>query len=79
MQRTNVLRDIDEDLRNGRIYIPAQTMRMAHVERLAIDDRRLLRCGASGECNDARERKNPKLHGIGPSKLMGRRNTANRP
>jgi phytoene synthase len=42
MQRTNILRDMDEDLGNGRIYIPAQTLAFAHVNDLRRDDRRLL-------------------------------------
>lgn len=42
MQRTNILRDIDEDLSNGRIYIPKQTLRLAHVRDLPRDDRHLL-------------------------------------
>lgn len=42
MQRTNILRDIDEDLEHGRIYVPAETMRLAHVSNLRWDDRRLL-------------------------------------
>lgn len=42
MQRTNILRDIDEDLPNGRIYIPATTLRLARVADLGRDDRRLL-------------------------------------
>ena len=42
MQRTNILRDIDEDLGNGRIYVPAETLRLAHVADLLRDDRRLL-------------------------------------
>lgn len=42
MQRTNILRDIDEDLQAGRLYIPAETLRLAHVDDLARDDRHLL-------------------------------------
>jgi phytoene synthase len=42
MQRTNILRDIDEDLRAGRLYLPAETLRLAHVHDLARDDRHLL-------------------------------------
>jgi phytoene synthase len=42
MQRTNILRDIDEDLVNGRVYIPAETQRLTHVRDLARDDRRRL-------------------------------------
>jgi len=42
MQRTNILRDIDEDLGNGRIYLPAETLRLGHVADLRHDDRRLL-------------------------------------
>lgn len=39
MQRTNILRDIDEDLRRGRIYIPSETLRAAGVKDLAHDSR----------------------------------------
>jgi phytoene synthase len=42
MQRTNILRDIDEDLRHGRVYLPTETLRLAHVNDLRHDDRRLL-------------------------------------
>jgi phytoene synthase len=31
MQRTNILRDIDEDLARGRIYLPATALRAAHI------------------------------------------------
>jgi 15-cis-phytoene synthase len=48
MQRTNILRDVDEDLRGGRIYVPEETLRMAGVGDLAQDDRsRLLRIEVS--------------------------------
>jgi phytoene synthase len=39
MQRTNILRDIDEDLARGRIYIPRETLVAANVGDLACDDR----------------------------------------
>jgi phytoene synthase len=39
MQRTNILRDIDEDLARGRIYLPAKTMAKLGVRDLASDDR----------------------------------------
>lgn len=42
MQRTNILRDVDEDLRSGRVYVPEETLRLAGVEDLAVDDRSLL-------------------------------------
>ncbi len=42
MQRTNILRGIDEDLARGRVYIPAQALAMAGVQDLARDDRTLL-------------------------------------
>ncbi|MEI8334148.1 MAG: phytoene/squalene synthase family protein [Chloroflexota bacterium] len=44
MQRTNILRDVDEDLARGRVYIPAATL-AAHripVDGLATADRRAL-------------------------------------
>lgn len=39
MQRTNVLRDIDEDLDRGRVYLPAQTLAAHGVADLRTDDR----------------------------------------
>jgi phytoene synthase len=39
MQRTNILRDIDEDLARGRIYIPRQTLEALSIGDLARDDR----------------------------------------
>jgi phytoene synthase len=39
MQRTNILRDIDEDLNRGRVYIPARTMAKMGIRDLARDDR----------------------------------------
>lgn len=39
MQRTNILRDIDEDLVRGRVYIPTQTMVELGIRDLARDDR----------------------------------------
>jgi 15-cis-phytoene synthase len=42
MQRTNILRDVDEDLANERVYLPRQTMRLARVHDLRTDDRRRL-------------------------------------
>jgi phytoene synthase len=42
MQRTNIIRDVDEDLARGRVYLPRSTMRMAGVEDLDGDDRALL-------------------------------------
>ena len=41
MQRTNILRDVDEDLRGGRVYVPEETLRLAGVGNLARDDRSL--------------------------------------
>lgn len=40
MQRTNVLRDIDEDLARGRCYLPAATLAAHGVTDLRSDDRR---------------------------------------
>ncbi|HLJ66524.1 MAG TPA: phytoene/squalene synthase family protein [Chloroflexota bacterium] len=42
MQRTNILRDIDEDLARGRVYIPAETMEALEVRDLARESRRRL-------------------------------------
>jgi len=44
MQRTNILRDVDEDLANGRIYLPAETLARHGLTpaTLATGDRRAL-------------------------------------
>ncbi len=42
MQRTNILRDIDEDLARGRVYIPAETMDAVGVRDLTLDSRERL-------------------------------------
>lgn len=42
MQRTNILRDIDEDLAEGRVYLPRETLQLAGVVDLARGDRSLL-------------------------------------
>jgi phytoene synthase len=42
MQRTNILRDIDEDLVRGRVYIPAQTMQALGIRDLGTQDRAML-------------------------------------
>jgi 15-cis-phytoene synthase len=42
MQRTNILRDIDEDLAEGRNYLPQETLQLAGVVDLARGDRSLL-------------------------------------
>lgn len=39
MQRTNIMRDIDEDLARGRVYIPARTLAAIGIRDLARDDR----------------------------------------
>lgn len=39
MQRTNILRDIDEDLAASRVYVPVHTMEETGVENLSRDDR----------------------------------------
>lgn len=39
MQRTNILRDIDEDLARGRVYLPLQTMEKLGIRDLAHADR----------------------------------------
>lgn len=44
MQRTNILRDIDEDLAMGRVYLPAETLEELGIGDLERDDRtKLLR------------------------------------
>jgi 15-cis-phytoene synthase len=48
MQRTNILRDLDEDLVAGRIYLPTRTLEALGVEDLGCDDRSaLLRVGVA--------------------------------
>lgn len=42
MQRTNILRDIDEDLARGRVYIPIETMKAVGLRDLASDSRERL-------------------------------------
>ncbi len=42
MQRTNILRDVDEDLALGRVYLPQETLELARVRDLARGDRSLL-------------------------------------
>lgn len=42
MQRTNILRDIDEDLVRNRVYIPVQTLEAVGISDLALDDRKAL-------------------------------------
>lgn len=44
MQRTNIVRDVDEDLANGRVYLPAETLALHGVDAdsLATADRRAI-------------------------------------
>jgi phytoene synthase len=42
MQRTNVLRDVDEDLANGRVYLAAETLARFGVDDLRTADRSAL-------------------------------------
>jgi phytoene synthase len=44
MQRTNIVRDVDEDLANGRVYLPAETLARHGItaDDLATADRRAL-------------------------------------
>jgi phytoene synthase len=44
MQRTNIVRDVDEDLANGRVYLPAETLARHGIgaDGLATADRRAL-------------------------------------
>ncbi len=42
MQRTNILRDVDEDLALGRVYIPRETLALAGVRDLARGDRSMV-------------------------------------
>lgn len=39
MQRTNILRDVDEDLANGRVYLAAETLARFGITDLAVQDR----------------------------------------
>lgn len=45
MQRTNILRDIDEDLANGRVYLPATALRRAGLDPAAASGPTSLRDG----------------------------------
>jgi phytoene synthase len=45
MQRTNILRDVDEDLANGRVYIPAAALRRAGLDPAATNGPTSLRDG----------------------------------
>lgn len=45
MQRTNILRDIDEDLTNGRVYLPAVALRRAGLDPAATSGAASLRDG----------------------------------
>jgi phytoene synthase len=45
MQRTNILRDIDEDLANGRVYLPASALRRAGLDPAASSGPTSLRDG----------------------------------
>ncbi|MBJ7482262.1 MAG: squalene/phytoene synthase family protein, partial [Chloroflexi bacterium] len=45
MQRTNILRDIDEDLANGRVYLPASALRRAGLDPAATSGPTSLRDG----------------------------------
>ena len=45
MQRTNILRDIDEDLENGRIYLPATALRRVGLDSSAASGPTSLRDG----------------------------------
>ena len=45
MQRTNILRDIDEDLANGRVYLPATALRRVGLDPAAVSGPPSLRDG----------------------------------
>ena len=45
MQRTNILRDIDEDLANGRVYLPATALRRVGLDPVAASGPTSLRDG----------------------------------
>ena len=45
MQRTNILRDIDEDLANGRVYLPATSLRRVGLDPAAVSGPTSLRDG----------------------------------
>jgi phytoene synthase len=45
MQRTNILRDIDEDLANGRVYLPATALRRVGLDPAAVSGPTSLRDG----------------------------------
>ena len=45
MQRTNILRDVDEDLANGRVYLPATSLRRVGLDPAAVSGPTSLRDG----------------------------------
>jgi phytoene synthase len=45
MQRTNILRDVDEDLANGRVYLPATSLRRVGLDPSAVSGPTSLRDG----------------------------------
>jgi phytoene synthase len=45
MQRTNILRDIDEDLANGRVYLPVTSLRRVGLDPAAVSGPTSLRDG----------------------------------
>ena len=49
MQRTNILRDIDEDLANGRVYLSAALLRAHHIDPAAKSGPTSLRDADRGE------------------------------
>lgn len=69
MQRTNILRDIDEDLQAGRIYLPVQTLRLGHVRNLARDDRHLLLKLEIAIADDWYERGSRVVHEVSQGRL----------
>src|SRR5919204_5810642 len=69
MQRTNILRDIDEALLAGRISLPAQTLGLAHIRDLGRDDRDLLLRLEIAIADDWYERGSAVVHEVSQGRL----------
>ena len=72
MQRTNILRDVDEDLANGRIYLARDTLARFGITDLATQDRTEL---YRDQIARADTLYNQGLHGV-PMLVHGRRSVA---
>ena len=72
MQRTNILRDVDEDLANGRIYLAADTLARFGITDLATQDRTELYRDQIARADTLYDQG---LHGV-PMLVHGRRSVA---